>query len=154
MNQDSMMPEQGQRANAMKEHMLLGALLAAFGAVGAAYADDDCHASMDRWQPREAVQDAARERGWQIDRIKIDDGCYEIKGTDAQGAAFKAKLDPATLEVVKMKRKDRDDDDDDDRDDDRRGRERGQNAPLNPPTNLPPPGGLLGGGGPPAVVVK
>lgn len=133
----------------MKKHMLLGALLAASGAAGAAQADDDCHASMDRWQPREAVQQAASERGWQIGRIKIDDGCYEIKGTDAQGAAFEAKLDPATLEVVEMKRKDRDDDDDDGR-----GRERGQNAPLKPPANLPPPGGLLGGGAPPAVVVK
>lgn len=143
----------------MKKHMLLGALLAALGAAGAAHADDDdCHAAMERWQPREAVQKALQDRGWQVGRIKIDDGCYEVRGTDAQGAGFKAKLDPATLEVVEMKHKDRhrergggDEDDDDHR---RRGQDRGQSAPLTaPPANLPPPGGLLNGA-PPAVVVR
>lgn len=140
----------------MKKHMLLGALLAAFGAAGMAHADDDdCQAAMERWQPREAVQRALQERGWQVGRIKIDDGCYEVRGTDGQGAGFSAKLDPATLEVVEMKRRDRraDDDDDDDDDDDRGGR-RGQGAPVTaPPANLPPPGGLLNGA-PPAVVVR
>ncbi len=160
MNQGQIMPEQGQRANAMKKHMLLGALLAAFGMAGAAHADDDdCQVPMERWQPREAVQDAVKARGWQVGRIKIDDGCYEVRGNDAQGAAFKAKLDPATLEVVEMKRKDRrgegrDDDDDDDHGP-RQARERSQGAPLTaPPANLPPPGGLLGNGTPPAVVVR
>jgi len=59
----------------MKKHMLLGALLAAFGAAGVAHADDDCHAVMERWQPREAVQKALQERGWQVGRTKIVDGC-------------------------------------------------------------------------------
>lgn len=139
----------------MKKHMLLGALLAAFGMAGAAHADDDdCQVPMERWQPREAVQDAVKARGWQVGRIKIDDGCYEVRGNDAQGAAFKAKLDPATLEVVEMKRKDRRvNDRDDDDDDDRPRRDRDQGVPLtSPPANLPPPGGLLGA--PPAVVVK
>ena len=140
----------------MKKHLLLGALLVA--SAGAALADDDCHVPMDRWQPREAVQKAAEARGWRIDRLKIDDGCYEIKGSDADGGRFKAKLDPATLEVVKLKRKDRrgegrDDDDDDDWP--RQAGERGQGAPMTaPPASLPPPGGLLGSGAPPAVVVK
>lgn len=143
----------------MKKHMLLGALLAALGAAGAAHADDDdCHAAMERWQPREAVQKALEDRGWQVGRIRIDDGCYEVRGTDAQGAGFKAKLDPATLEVVEMKRRDRrherDDGDDDDHDDDDRQRGRGQGAPVTaPPANLPPAGGLLKGA-PPAVVVR
>ena len=30
-------------------------------------------------------------------------GCYEIRGTDAQGRTFKAKIDPETLKVLKMK---------------------------------------------------
>ena len=38
-----------------------------------------------------------------IQRLKIDDGCYEIRGTDAQGRTFKAKIDPETLKVLKMK---------------------------------------------------
>ena len=122
----------------MKKHMLLGALLAALGAAGAAHADDDdCHAAMERWQPREAVQKALEDRGWQVGRIRIDDGCYKVRGTDAQGADFKAKLDPATLEVVEMKRRDRrherKDGDDDDHDDDDRTRGRGQGAPVTAP---------------------
>lgn len=139
----------------MNKHMLLGALLAAFGLAGVAYADDDdCRVSMERWQPREAVQRALQERGWQVGRIRIDDGCYEVRATDAQGAEIKAKLDPATLEVVEMKRKDRHDErSDDDGDDERRPRDRGQGGPLTAPSaNLPPPGGLLGA--PPAVVVR
>ena len=65
---------------------------------------------MEQWQPREAVQTMAAGRGWTGTRIKIDDGCYEIRGTDEGGRPFKAKIDPATLEIVKLRYKDRDDD--------------------------------------------
>ena len=72
-----------------------------------ALADDDCNAPMDRWQSREAVRQMAAQQGWQIQRLKIDDGCYEIRGTDNQGRTFKAKIDPETLKVVKIKQRDR-----------------------------------------------
>lgn len=71
-----------------------------------AWADDDCDAPMDRWQSREAVRQLAVRQGWQIQRLKIDDGCYEIRGMDAQGREFKARLDPETLAVLKMKQRD------------------------------------------------
>ena len=70
-------------------------------------ADDDCDAPVQRWQPREAVRQMAAQRGWEIQRLKIDDGCYEIRGQDAEGRSFKAKIDPETLKVVKMKRRTR-----------------------------------------------
>lgn len=66
------------------------------------WADDDCDAPLNRWQTREAVRQMAAALGWQIQRLKIDDGCYEIRGTDAQGRSFKAKIDPETLKVLKM----------------------------------------------------
>jgi hypothetical protein len=69
-------------------------------------ADDDCNAPLDRWQSREAVRQMATREGWQIQRLKIDDGCYEIRGLDAQGRTFKAKIDPETLKVLKMKQED------------------------------------------------
>lgn len=69
--------------------------------------DDDCDAPVNRWQSREAVRQMAAQQGWQIQRLKIDDGCYEIHGTDAQGRSFKAKIDPETLKVLKMKQGDR-----------------------------------------------
>ena len=96
----------------MMKHIAIASLFLALIGWGPAMADDDdCHVPMSLWQPREAVQKMAEGRGWQVSRIKIDDGCYEIRGVDETGRRFKARLDPATLSVVKMKRKDRHDDD-------------------------------------------
>ena len=71
-----------------------------------AWADDDCDAPMARWQSLEAVRGMAARQGWQIQRLKIDDGCYELRGTDAQGRGFKAQIDPETLKVLKLKLQD------------------------------------------------
>ena len=67
-----------------------------------ALAGDACSVSMTDWQPRDAVQQLATENGWTLRRIRIDDGCYELIGWDAEGRAIEAKLDPATLEVVEI----------------------------------------------------
>jgi len=69
-------------------------------------ADDDCDAPLNRWQSRDAVRQMAVAQGWQIQRLKIDDGCYEVRGTDALGRTFKARIDPETLKVLKLKRSD------------------------------------------------
>ena len=71
------------------------------------WADDDCDAPVVRWQSREAVRQMATQQGWDVQRLKIDDGCYEVRGTDAEGRGFKAKIDPETLEVVEIKQRDR-----------------------------------------------
>ena len=77
--------------------LLLGVLFAA-----PAHAGDDCEVPMAQWQPRAAVVRLAAEQGWELRRIKIDDGCYEVIGRDADGRAIEVKLDPATLAVVEM----------------------------------------------------
>lgn len=94
----------------MMKQMAAAIVVLAFAGFGTARADDDCHVPMEQWQPREAVQTMAAGRGWTVTRIKIDDGCYEIRGTDKGGRSFKAKIDPATLEIVKLRYRDRDDD--------------------------------------------
>lgn len=76
-------------------------------AAGPSLADDDCSAPVQQWQSREAVRKMAAAQGWQVQRLRIDDGCYEIRGTDAQGRGFKAKIDPQTLKIVKIRHKDR-----------------------------------------------
>ncbi|MGR4897397.1 PepSY domain-containing protein [Stenotrophomonas sp. LARHCG68] len=68
-----------------------------------AHGRDDCEVPINQWKPRDAVREMARQKGWQIDRLKIDDGCYEIKGCDGDGRRFKAKIDPASLEIVRIK---------------------------------------------------
>ena len=87
--------------------LVLGVAAALVLTAGPISADDDCDAPVHRWQSRSAVREMAVQQGWHIQRLKIDDGCYEIRGTDAQGRAFKAKIDPATLKVLKMKERDR-----------------------------------------------
>lgn len=72
-----------------------------------AWAGNDCEAPLDRWQSRDAVRQMATAQGWQVQRLKIDDGCYEIRGTDAAGRAFRAKIDPETLKVLKIRPDDR-----------------------------------------------
>lgn len=118
----------------MKRHLFLRSGLLALSLGLAAlptWADDDCDAPLDRWQSREAVRQMAAQQGWQIQRLKIDDGCYEIRGTDRQGRSFKATLDPETLKVLKLKQRERKRDRhrDDDRD------------PGAPRGRLPPPDG-------------
>lgn len=68
-----------------------------------ARAGDDCDSPTDAWQSRSAVVAWAQRNGWQVERLKIDDGCYEIKGRDAQGRRFKAEVDPATLRIVRIR---------------------------------------------------
>ena len=116
----------------MKQRLKITTALALLGwglAAAPVLAEDDCDAPVERWQPRDAVREMAVREGWQIQRLKIDDGCYEIRGTDAQGRSFKAKLDPETLKVVKMKRRDRERDRERQR---KRDREPAQAQPMAP----------------------
>lgn len=76
---------------------------------GSALADDDCFVPMADWQPRVAVQRMAEDNGWAVRRIKIDDGCYEIDGRDAEGRRIEVTVHPATLQVIDIESKDDDD---------------------------------------------
>ena len=100
----------------MRKTLTILAFLAALPA-GAALADDDCFVPMADWQPREAVAEFASSQGWEVRRIKIDDGCYEIDGRDATGRAIEVKLHPGTLQIVEFEFED------DDHDREREGQE-------------------------------
>lgn len=78
--------------------------------MGPALADDDCFVPMENWQPREAVARLAKANGWAVRRIKIDDGCYEIDGRDAEGRRIEVTVHPATLQVIKIEHEDGDKD--------------------------------------------
>jgi hypothetical protein len=67
-----------------------------------AFAGDDCAVPMTDWQPRSAVAAVAKAQGWTLRRIRIDDGCYEVIGLDAQGRAIEAKLNPGTLQILEV----------------------------------------------------
>lgn len=69
-------------------------------------ADTDCAVPMVDWQPRESIVRLAAEKGWDLRRIRIDDGCYEVIGRDGTGRLIEVKLDPATLAVVEFEYED------------------------------------------------
>ena len=81
-----------------------------------AHAEDECNVPMSEWQPRDAVAALAAQNGWRVARIRLDDGCYEVTGQDAEGRRIEVKLDPATLTILEIEFEDHDarDDGDDD----------------------------------------
>jgi hypothetical protein len=114
----------------MKRKVLTAAVLLSALAPGIGTADDDhCRVPMAQWQPREAVDEMAKARGWTVGRIKIDDGCYEIKGWDQNRRSIEVKVDPGSLAVIKVEH-------DDDHYDALRGT-RSEPAPLSAPTSPP-----------------
>jgi len=104
----------------MKKTLTIIGFLAVFPA-GVALADDDCFVPMADWQPRDAVARLAEENGWTVRRIKIDDGCYEIDGRDAEGHRIEVTVHPGTLEVIEFEYEDDDDRREQDRDREREG---------------------------------
>lgn len=87
----------------MRKFMMILAVTAGLPA-GAALAEEGCFVPMSDWQPREAVAKLAKDKGWTVRRIKIDDGCYEIDGRDAEGHRIEVTVHPATLEVISIER--------------------------------------------------
>jgi len=92
----------------MRHGMTIAAFLAAIWGATPGFADKECWVPMTDWQPREAVAKLAEDNGWSLRRIKVDDGCYEIVGTDADGVPIEVKVNPATLEVLAIRYQDDD----------------------------------------------
>lgn len=69
---------------------------------GFVQADDDCRRPMTEWQSREAVTSHVTEMGIAAERLRVDDGCYEIRGQDTEGNRVEMKIDPATLDILKL----------------------------------------------------
>jgi hypothetical protein len=84
-------------------------LVLATGMGTAALASEhDCRVPMADWQPIAAVNALMQKRGLTVRRIKIDDGCYEVKARDAKGNRVELRLDPGTLRVLEPERQDDD----------------------------------------------
>ena len=78
--------------------VLLATMLAApAGATGLA----TCQSGPESgWQPQETLQTQLQARGWQVRRIKIDGGCYEVYAIDEQGRKVESYFHPVTFEHV------------------------------------------------------
>lgn len=87
-------------------------------------ADDDCDDPVTDWQPREHLRQKLEAEGWTVYRIKVDDGCYEVKGLAPEGVSAEALFAPASLELMELEREDDDEDDEDNRHDQGDGKTR------------------------------
>lgn len=81
----------------------LTAVVAATASSGAALASDKCSVPKAEWQPQTALQQKLESEGWKVKKLKVDDGCYEVYGTDSRGQRVEAYFDPKTFAVVKSK---------------------------------------------------
>lgn len=81
----------------------LGFSLVFFNA--ATLADQECKDPIAQWQPREVLKTKLEQQGWVVKRIRIDDGCYEVRAIDAQGRRVKATYAPASLTLLELELK-------------------------------------------------
>lgn len=67
----------------------------------AAFGSETCNVPEAEWQPELALRQKLEAEGWKINRVKIDEGCYEVYGFDGDGERAETYFDPKTFEVVK-----------------------------------------------------
>jgi hypothetical protein len=52
------------------------------------------------WQSEDALKRKLTDQGWQIRRIKIDGGCYEVYAVNDKGQRVESYFHPVTFEHV------------------------------------------------------
>jgi len=58
----------------------------------------------ETWQPQSKLEKQLTDKGWQVKRIKIDGGCYEVYALNEKGERVEAYYHPQTLEPVPTKK--------------------------------------------------
>lgn len=86
----------------MMTHAFPLAVVLALATSGVALAEEDCRSPMADWQTRDAATAYVAGLGISPDRLRIDDGCYEVRGRDIDGNRIELKLDPGTLAVREL----------------------------------------------------
>jgi hypothetical protein len=56
------------------------------------------------WQPQAKLETDLKTKGWQVRRIKVDGGCYEVYALNEKGERVEAYFHPVTLAPVPTKR--------------------------------------------------
>ena len=52
--------------------------------------DDYCNVPKSEWQSMDALKEKLRAEGWDVRKIKEDDGCYEVYAIKADGKKIEA----------------------------------------------------------------
>jgi hypothetical protein len=70
------------------------------GATGLATCDSGPQSG---WQSQATLEKQLLEKKWQVRRIKVDGGCYEVYALNEQGERIEAYFHPVTLQPVPTK---------------------------------------------------
>jgi hypothetical protein len=79
------------------------AAFAAFPAAATGLATCDS-GPKEGWQPQAKLEKQLVEQKWQVRRIKVDGGCYEVYAINDKGDRVEAYFHPVTLAPVPTKR--------------------------------------------------
>ena len=87
----------------MNKHFSRITLLTALALSTTGYADGlaTCDSGPESgWQSSDVLTKQLTDKGWQVRRIKVDQGCYEVYALDEKGNRVEAYFHPQTLESV------------------------------------------------------
>ncbi|MCM8557599.1 PepSY domain-containing protein [Sphingomicrobium sediminis] len=64
-----------------------------------------CDVKAEDRKPMDALEAKLVEEGWQVRKVKLDGGCYEVYGTTPDGDRVEAYFDPANFEKLLVSRR-------------------------------------------------
>lgn len=87
--------------------IIVTATLTIAAAIPAQASDNDrkCGPVSGEWMSKDAAKTLATEKGFDVRRVKRDDGCLEIYAIDKDGIRVELYMHPVTGEIVRTKRK-------------------------------------------------
>lgn len=86
---------------------LAAALAVALSALAAATGLATCDSgNQDTWQAQDKLAAQLKDKGWQVRRIKVDGGCYEVYALNEKGERVEAYFHPRTFAPVPVGAKD------------------------------------------------
>ncbi len=81
--------------------LCIGAILGAASPALASESDRCGTTPRDQWLPEATIKTKVGELGYEVRKIKAENGCYEVKGVDKNGAKVELYVHPVTAEIVK-----------------------------------------------------
>lgn len=90
----------------MRKVLLITAAIATLAVASPAMASGDdvnCKNPTGKWLEKQVIKSKAQEQGYDVRRIKREDGCYEVYAINNKDERVEIYMNPATAEIVKIK---------------------------------------------------
>lgn len=85
---------------------LAPAIAPAVAGEGKDAANGHCQAAPDQAPlPTEAIRKTLEDLGYRVDRVKLNDGCYEARAVNDSGIPIEVRYHPVTGELVRARLK-------------------------------------------------